>query len=163
MGAAGAKGDWKEFQRLQKEFDALQKKIDAPHQQAEAGMNAEFKALSARDAKVSISLKANHFFLEFGVAAPAKLAPIAGNPVYRISKEYYTDEHGWIEGTTCALIGSWKPVMQNGEKGFAATLEKNLPHTSLQTVLICAQGEQQRARALLEKVDWKALKALAAK
>lgn len=160
---AAVKGDLKTVERLQKEMDAVGQKMFNPHIEAEGRMNAENKALAARDAYARLSFAVNESWLAFqeDLKGPAKQAPIAGNPAYRLNDERYFDNHAeWVEGTTCVVIGPWKPATRGGEKGVAASHKKKAPHTQVQSVNVCAQAEPARARALLEKVEWNTLRAL---
>lgn len=163
IGAAAEKGDMKAMERLQKEMDVVGQKMNEPFEEGDRRVDAENKALAARDAYVKLSFAVNEPWLGFrdGSKGPVKQAPIAGNPAYRIHGERYLDNYAeWVEGTTCVVLGPWKLATQGGEKGVAATFKKKAPHTGVQTVNACAQAEPARARALLEQIDWNTLKSL---
>lgn len=163
IGAAAEKGDMKAIERLQKEMDAVGQKMNKPFEEGERKVNAASKALAPRDAYAKLSLAVNESWLAFRNSSkgPAKQAPIAGNPVYRMNQEKYLDNHAeWVEGTTCVLLGSWKVANHKGEKGVAASHGKKVPHTLAQSVNVCVQAEPARARALLEQIDWSPLKSL---
>lgn len=163
IGAAAERGDVKTMERLQKEMEAVGQQMNRPFEESDRRIKAGSKAVAARDAYARLSIAVNESWISLPGASkgPLKQAPIAGNPVYRMNDESYPENYDeWVEGTTCVVLGPWKPANQGGEKGLAAGHKKKAPHTAVQSVNVCAQAEPARARALLEMVDWNTLKAL---
>jgi hypothetical protein len=161
-GDAAGRGDMKTFQRLQKEIDELGARMNAPADAADRRRSEKNKAMTPQDVSAGLRLTVNETRIAFqdDLKGPAKQAPVAGYPAYRLFDEaYFENTESWREGQTCVLVGSWKPDSKGGQKGAGAILNLKLPHTRIQNFSVCATAEPKRARALLGKVNWGVLKA----
>jgi hypothetical protein len=89
-------------------------------------------------------------------------APIAGVLIYR-ANDVRRGGSGWKDGETYAFVGNWKNVSQSGGVEMVSTINPKLPYTVVQAIVVTVGAEESRARAILEKTNWTALKALIAK
>jgi hypothetical protein len=159
--AAATRGDMNTFQKLQKEIDELGTQMYAPANTADRQRSDEDKATIPRDASVILNFTVNESRVAIlnELNGPAKQEPIAGNLAYRLSGESFSETRiEWDEGQTCVLVGTWKPGSKAGQKVVSTILNMQVPHTTVQNFTVCATAESKRARSLLEKVNWGALK-----
>ena len=86
--------------------------------------------------------------------------PVAGQKVYRTDGNRETGG-AWREGVSFVFLGAGWQLNGDGEDAYMeAVPAAGRPHTTVQTVLVRVQAEEQRARGLLARIDWKALKGL---
>jgi hypothetical protein len=166
IGKAAEKGDFKGMERLQREMETVGKEMFAPTEDFDKRIKAESKAAAGRDLYVRLSLGINEAWLSLGHErkGPVKLDAIGGNKTYRMDNEEYSENYAkWVEGTTCVVIGPWKPSDKEQQKALTADLSKKVSHTRVQSAHACAEGTPTRANEVLKKVNWDVLKGLLGK
>ncbi len=111
------------------------------------------------DTRAEITVMAN-VTVESFMAPFAESEPVNGHPVYRTEGELDPDQ-GWQEGVSFVFLGPGWQLNGEGDEAYMESLpESDLPHTRVQTVLVRVQAEEERARALLGGINWKALERL---
>jgi hypothetical protein len=113
--------------------------------------------MSARDVSIKVSIQVNEF--SHGLYESVVLdAPVAGGLTYRSQGEW-TKDNGWREGTTYVFLGKgWQMKTDGGT--IETKAQKGIPPTAVQTIFVWVQADPARAKQVLEKIDWNALKKL---
>jgi hypothetical protein len=151
------KGDRAEIQRLQKEMSVVAEKMKNLSSPAiQAVQNAIPKM--PLDVEINIRVTANDFSQSLRSGTTAE-APIAGVLIYR-DNALRSGAAGEKDGETYAFVGNWKNVSRSGRVEMASTPNPKLPYTAVQTILVVVGADKNRARAILEKINWAALQDL---
>ncbi len=149
--AASQKGDQAEIKRLQTEMQAASKAYqDATMSQNKGLMDAMSKG-KATDADVQIRVEVNARYEYLDVVGQETVAP--GLTGYRV-KGLSSDQ-----GATWVFLGPWQ-ISKDGTSTRFQLPQLSGPSCSVATVRVRVEAEQARAKTILEKVDWAALKAL---
>lgn len=156
LGAAVAKGDVAEVQRLQKKMEAAANALNQAYSERDARFTEAIRSREPHDVRVEIQIAANDLNVDLSHEFTEE-PPVAGAKVVRINDEGHTN-FGWQEGLTVAVLGKWR--LTRDHPGMAAEPDPGRPHTAVQTVVVGVRAEKARARRLLEGIDWAALKAL---
>jgi hypothetical protein len=154
MTEAAQKGDQARMQEIQKQLDPVSKEYQKVLQAQSQGFVDAAKAGEAKDATAAITVAANRFYEYLSNAA--KEAPVSGADVYRVE----SSGSGSQEGTTWVFLGPWRP--SEGGGGITLRAEEKAGSTAVRTIVIQVKADEARARAVLGKVDWAALKGLLA-
>ncbi len=115
------------------------------------------KGLDPPDVSVRVSVMVNHFYESIPKDA-ARQEPVAGGISWRTQSK---DAQGsWREGTTWVFLGpGWKLV--EGPGPYMETVPpKNAPALAVQNIVVKIQADPARAKGILAKIDWAALKKL---
>ena len=149
--AASQKGDQAEIKRLQPEMQAASKAYqEATTAQNKGLLDAASKGKAAdADAQVRIEANARYEYLE--VVGQETVTP--GITGYRVKGS------SGDQGATWVFLGPWQ-ISKDGTSTRFQLPPMNGPSCSVVTVRVRVQAEQPRAKAILEKVDWAALKGL---
>lgn len=149
--AAAQKNDQAEMKRLQPEMDAASKAYQAAMLAQNKGMmDAVAKAKTTdSDAKIRVEANTGYEFLE--VTAQETVAP--GVTGYRVAGR--NDE----EGTTWVFLGPWQITKDRSSTRFQIRPLQG-PPCAVVSVVVRVDATQPRALAILQKVDWNALRAL---
>ncbi|MFH1137629.1 MAG: hypothetical protein V1816_16290 [Pseudomonadota bacterium] len=159
IGAAAEKGDAAEMQRLQVQAEKVVARMNEINSKRNEALNQAVRAAEAHDVQVEIRMIANVFNEEF-------YGPFSEQPAFqgfkRVRTEGEQSEHyGWREGTTYIFMGDWKLVREDGGTPYFKALAKpGVPPTKVQTILARVKADPARAEAMIERLDWEALKAL---
>ncbi len=118
------------------------------------------KKMAPHDVTVKIEIRANE--LSLGIHEKISPAPaIAGGLVYR-SEGAYKSSSGWREGATYILLGkNW--TLRGKGRNLTTTAAKGVPHTRVQTIAVIVRADAERARQIVQKIDWGALQRLIGK
>jgi seryl-tRNA synthetase len=158
FGDAVGKNDKPTVERLQKEMDALSKKFQAITDANDKESDSIMEKMSARDVSIKVSIQVNN--LSEGLnESVVQEAPVAGCLTYR-SQGRWAKENGWLEGTTYVLLGKGWQLKTDGGTYIETKAQKEIPSTAVQTILISVQADTARAKKVLEKINWNALKKL---
>lgn len=156
--AAVEKGDMARFATLQQQMEALSLEINRKAGQSQESLDREIALGTPHDVDLKVYLETNRF--TEGFADPlSQTATMAGLPLVRAGEGEQT-RTGWQEGYTYVFLGDFSLKDEDGPVRMEAMEKQGLPHTAVQTVVVRVQGEQARAMAFLEAVDWQRLKAL---
>jgi hypothetical protein len=158
FGDAVGKNDKTTVERLQKEMDALSKKFQAITDANDKESDSIMEKMSARDVSIKVSIQVNN--LSEGLnESVVQDAPVAGCLTYR-SQGRWTKENGWLEGTTYVLLGKGWQLKTDGGTSIETKERKGIPSTTVQAIIVWVQADPARAKQVLEKIDWSALKKL---
>jgi hypothetical protein len=103
----------------------------------------------------------NSFTQELGLGFSQE-APVAGAEIKRLEDGGYKDS-GWTEGSSFGFLGTWT-IKRDGQMVWMEAQKKaGILYTSVQAVVVRVRGEKNRARKVLESLDWNALKSLLGK
>jgi hypothetical protein len=159
IAAAAKSGDWPAVRSAQEEIEAIAERIDSGSGQLDSEQEEALLCHEARDARAEITVMVN-VLVESFMAPFAETDPVAGHPVFRTDGDLDPD-YGWQEGVSFVFLGPGWQLNGEGEEAFMEALPRaDLPHTRVQTVLVRIQAEEERARTLLEGINWKALEGL---
>ena len=159
VATAADQGDWPSVRRAQEEIDAIAERIDSGSGQFDSEQEEALLCHEARDARAEITIMVN-VMVESFMDPFAETDPVAGHPVFRTDGDLDPD-YGWQEGVSFVFLGPGWQLSGEGEEAFMEALPGvGLPHTRVQTVLVRVQAEEERARTLLEGLNWKALEGL---
>ena len=149
--AASQKGDQAEIKRLQPEMQAASKAYqEATTAQNKGLLDAASKGKAAdADAQLRVEANARYEYLE--VVGQETVTP--GITGYRVKGS------SGDQGATWVFLGPWQ-ISKDGTSTRFQLPPMNGPSCSVVTVRVRVQAEQPRAKAILEKVDWAALKGL---
>jgi hypothetical protein len=154
--------NWDDTKRVQeaqmKMVEEMSKLTSLPPAEIAKKSDELNKKYTPHDVSVRIEIKANVFYTSFNEkASPA--APVAGGQAFR-SDSGYSENSGWHEGSTWVFLGkNWKLNKQGGTYVEAAA-DKTLPSTEVQTILVKIKADPDRAKQIISKMDWEALKKL---
>jgi len=158
FGNALGKNDKPTVERLQGELETNGKKlqdiIDANDKESDGIM----EKMSARDVSIKIGIQVNEFSEGLNESV-VQDAPVAGCLTYRTQGKW-TKSYGWLEGTTYVLLGKGWHLKTDGGTSIETKERKGIPSTVVQTIFVCVQADPARAKQVLEKIDWNALKKL---
>lgn len=159
LGAAAARGDQAEAQRLQKQMEEVSRAMARVFERHDRELRAAMDPHQARDVEAKVTILVNVFGEDFiGRATPEK--PVAGLAAYRQEGED-DPRYGWREGTTWVFLGpGWKLVKNEDSAHMENEPRPGLAHTEAQTMVARVRADPKRARKLVEAMDWNALKAL---
>jgi len=158
LGDAAGRNDKPAFERLQKELEMNAKKIHAITDANDKESDGIMEKMSARDVSIKISFHVNE--LSLGVYEPVvQDAPVAGCLTYR-SQGVWTKDNGWREGTIYIFLGKGWQLKTDGGTYIETKEQKGIPSTAVQAIFVWVQADPTRAKQVLEKIDWKALKKL---
>jgi hypothetical protein len=164
--AALAANDFEKVQRLCDRMAELEQQSESDPQGGAAAarrMKEEEREIrrefSPRDWKVAVLVTANSFFK--GFHQPVTEERIAGRLVYRREGDYL-DDGTWEDGCSYVFLGAdWGLTAGDVmERHMIATAQDGLPHTAVQTITVEVWADAQRARTILEAIDWNALEGL---
>ena len=149
--AASQKGDQAEIKRLQPEMQAASKAYqDAMMAKSKGLLDAAAKGRAA-DADAQIRVEANARYEYLDVAGQETVAP--GITGYRVKGSSGDPGAIWV------FLGPWQ-ISKDGSSTRFQLPPLNGPSCSVVTVRVRVEADQARAKAILEKVNWTALKAL---
>ena len=149
--AAAQKNDQAELKRLQPEMEAASKAYQEAAQAQNKGMMDAIAKGKATDVSVKIRVEVNAGYEFLEVTSQEALA--AGVTGYRVAG------HGDEEGTTWAFLGPWQITKDRSSTRFQIRPLEG-PSCRVVSVILRVDAAQPRALAILQKVDWTALKAL---
>jgi hypothetical protein len=115
--------------------------------------------MAIHDVKARIDIKTN--ISSEGIYEKAALGPsIAGGLVYQTPGEYSSNS-GWRESSTYVFLGNhWEMGTSGGTYiNFTPEMEAT-SSTLIQNIVVKIQADPDRAKQLIQKMDWDALKAL---
>ena len=154
MTQAAQKGDQARMQAIQKQLEPVGKEYQKVLQAQSQGFVDAAKAGEVGDATATVTVSANRFY-EY-LSKPVKEAPVSGVAVYRVEGSGSSSE----EGSTWAFLGPWRTAEERGATTLRA--DEKPGSTAVRTIQIHVKADDARARAILEKMDWAALKGLLA-
>jgi hypothetical protein len=158
FGDAVGKNDKPAIERLQKEMESNTKKLKVILDANDKEFDGILEKMSARDVSVKVSIQVNEFSLGlYETVVPD--AAVAGCLTYRSQGEW-TKNNGWREGTTYIFLGKGWQLKTDGGTYIETKAQKGIPSTAVQTISVSVQAEPVRAKQVLEKIDWSALKKL---
>ena len=149
--AAAQKNDQAELKRLQPEMDAASKAYQAAMMAQNKGMLDAAAKGQATDADAKVRVETNSRYEYLQVAGQVAVGPgITG---------YHVKGSGDNLGTTWVFLGPWQ-ISKDGSSTRFQLPQLTGPSCSVVTVKVQVEADQARAKGILEKVDWAALKAL---
>lgn len=157
---AAISGNYDEVQRIQAEMEKITAILEAGFQASDEERNKLMEQMLPHDVDAGIRIYANYlFFALYSEDEIKKEASIAGGTVYRTAGQF-SPERGWEEGTTYVFLG--KNWLLSREMGFEMvyTVNEKIPLTAIQAITVAVQADPERARDLLNRIDWNALKSL---
>ena len=155
FGAAIQKNDTAAAKRIQEQLRSVSEELQKVLTAQSAGFTTAAKASEVHDVQAEVSLQANGTYAYLRRATPE--APLAGLPVYRTEPD---GQDTRAEGTTAVFLGPWRSSPQSGGTALQAPPPTGASTTSVQTLIVRVKGDRARARAILEKVNWPALRGL---
>jgi hypothetical protein len=158
LGDAAGKNDNPTVERLQKELETNAKKIQAITDANDKESDSIMEKMSARDVSIKISIQVNEFSRAL-YETVIQDAPVAGCLTYRSQGEW-TKDNGWREGTTYVFLGKGWYLKADGGTSIETKAQNGIPSTTVQTIFVSVQADPARAKQVLEKIDWNALKKL---
>ena len=114
--------------------------------------------MSARDVSIQASIQVNNFHAGL-YETVVQDAPVAGGLTYRSQGEW-TKDNGWREGTTYVFLGKGWQLKSDGGTSIETKAQNGIPSTVVQAIFLSVQADPARAKQVLEKIDWNALKKL---
>jgi hypothetical protein len=158
FGDAVGKNDKSAIERLQKEMESNSKKLQVILDANDKEFDSIMEKMSARDVSVKVSIQVNEF--SHGLYESVVLnAPVAGCLTYR-SQGVWTKDNGWREGTTYVFLGKGWQMKTDGGTSIETKAQNGIPSTAVQNIFVSVQADPARAKQVLEKIDWNALKKL---
>jgi hypothetical protein len=132
--------------------------MDAASKAYQAAMMAQNKGMldaaakgQATDADAKVRVETNSRYEYLQVAGQVAVGPgITG---------YHVKGSGDNQGTTWVFLGPWQ-ISKDGSSTRFQLPQLTGPSCSVVTVKVQVEADQARAKGILEKVDWAALKAL---
>ncbi|MGA9750793.1 MAG: hypothetical protein WBS54_03295 [Acidobacteriota bacterium] len=155
FGAAIQKNDAAGAKRIQDQLQSVSQELQKVLTAQSAGFTAAAKAGEIHDVQAEVSLQANSTYTYLRRGTPE--SPQAGLPSYRMEPDPKNTQE---EGTTAVFLGPWRASPQSGATAMQATSPAGTSTTSVQTLIVRVKGDKARARAILERVNWAALKGL---
>jgi hypothetical protein len=154
---------WQDSKRLQesrmKEAEEIQKLAKNPASINDNTTKEISKKCAAKDATLNIKLATNahSMSIQKGFAA---IAPVGGGQAFRKESEY-GDSGSWTEGTTYVFLGKgWKLTGSGSSRYMESSAVKGAPVDAAQTIVVQIQADPERAKQVIAKIDWEALKKL---
>lgn len=152
------KNDTKEIERISGEMG----KIDEKFQDRRASQEDELeKNKIPRDTCVIVTVMVNDF--QQTVWQCEKQPSIEGCQVYRsTSQEAICDTSlgRWLEGSTWMYLGNnWK-LKNDGYGSFIFSPANGVPYLTVQAMVVQIEAEPERAKQMLQQIDWASLKKL---
>lgn len=160
LGKAVEAGDMAKAQEIQ----AKMEKTVAPMNQEAAARDAAYsenqRENALTDMILEVNIQANVFTLSLDENWKQD-EPIRGrDQVYR-TEGYFDSNDVWHEGYTYVFLGQgWQLYDENGYPLLQFELINWKPHTRVFAVVVQVQGEEQRARAMMKKIDFDKLEDL---
>ena len=161
MGAAMNKGDMPEGLRLRQQMEPYLSQLQAIHEDRDRQFEDILRENQPKDARASLSIHINSLGEEF-TGPLAALPPLAGAQAWR-TQGAYSPNQGWREGVTVVLLGEWTMDKAGDSTILTAKTRPGLPATTVQTVVVRLSAGQDRARQMLESLDWAQIKDLLGK
>ncbi|MGD0339778.1 MAG: hypothetical protein ABSB78_13435 [Bacteroidota bacterium] len=158
FGDAAGKNDQPTVERLQKEMEANAKKIQAITDANDKESDGIMQKMSAHDVSIQVGIQVNEFSHAL-YETVVQDAPVAGGLTYR-SQGVWIKDKGWREGTTYVFLGKGWHMKTDGGTSIETKEQKGIPSTAVQTIFVWVQADPARAKQVLEKIDWNALKKL---
>ena len=160
LGKAVEAGDMAKVQELQ----AKMEKAAAPMNQNAATRDAVFSENQRENALTDMALEVNiqaNLFSQTLDDNWKKDTPIQGRRhVYR-TEGYFDSNDVWHEGYTYLFLGQgWQLFDEDGYPMLQFELINWKPHTRVFALVVRIQGEESRARAMMEKIRFDKLEAL---
>jgi len=149
--AAAQKNDQAELKRLQPEMDAASKAYQAAMMAQNKGMMDAVAVAKTTDSEAKIRVEANGGYEFLEVSVQETVAP--GVTAYRGAGR--SDE----EGATWVFLGPWQITKDHSSTRFQIRPLQG-PSCAVVSVVLRVDATRARALAILQKVDWTALKAL---
>jgi len=154
---------WQDTKRMleaRAKLDAeLEKLAKGPAENmTEKNINELSKKTAAHDVKIRITLDVN----QFGLGLDEKTKPaasIAGGLVFRSEGED-SPNTGWHEGATYIFLGKGWKVKRDGVTSVDTTTVKGVPSLTVQAIVVRVEADPERAKQIISKIDWEALKKL---
>ncbi len=157
LGDAISKNDQAGGQKIMKQLEALQKKIEVVTNAQDKEMDAALEKTSARDVSANVRIYVN-LFSEWTnpstVAGPA----VAGFKSFQ-TKGGWTKERGWSESITYVVVTKQNQVSLQ-DSYITIAEPKGVPSLAVQAIILSVQADPARAKGILQKIDWAALKRL---
>jgi hypothetical protein len=158
FGEAVGKNDKTTIERLQNEMELNTKKLKVILDANDKEFNDIMEKMSARDVSIKVSIQVNEF--SYGLyETVVQAASVAAGLTYRSQGEW-TKNNGWNEGTTFVFLGKGWQLKTDGGTYIVTKAQKEIPSTAVQTISVSVQADPVRAKQVLEKIDWNALKKL---
>jgi len=158
FGDAVGKNDKPAIEQLQKEMESNTKKLRVILDANDKEFDGIMEKMSARDVSVKVNILVNEF--SHGLVEPVVPdAAVAGCLAYRSHGEW-TKDNGWREGTTYVFLGKGWQMRTDGGTFVETKAQKEIPSTAVQTIFVSVQADPTRAKQVIEKIDWNALKKL---
>lgn len=151
------RGDIAKANQLQAEMEQLSQTLNGVLASQDQERSDAINQNCPRDVKLDIYVCANG-----SVSIPPdadEIDPIAGVRVLRTKGEF-SSERGWREGYSYVLLGSFWDEDISSFAGQSMELTRGLPLTQIQSIVVKVQADPKRARAVLQQIDWAALKRL---
>jgi hypothetical protein len=158
LGEAAGKNDKPTLERIQKEMETNTKKLQAILDANDKEFDGIREKMSARDVSIKVSFQVNEFSHAL-YETVVQEAPVAGGLTYRSQGEW-TKDNGWREGTTYVFLGKGWQMKIDGGTSVETKAQNGIPSTAVQTIFVSVQADPVRAKQVLEKIDWNALKKL---
>jgi hypothetical protein len=158
FGEAFGKNDKAKLERVQKELEVVQGKIQVITSAQDKEIDDIIRTKSPHDVRCRVDIKVNEFAESF-YDSISQESPIAGAKVIRTPGEY-SKNSGWREGTTYVFLGKNWQLKRNGGSYMEAKKTIDVPSLVVQTIIVEVQADPHRAAAILEKINWEALKKL---
>jgi len=118
-----------------------------------------FRKTAAKDATLKIKLETNAHSVSIQKDFVAA-APVAGGQSFR-KESAYGDSGSWNEGATLVFLGKgWKLTGSGSSRYMESSAVKGAPVDSAQTVVVKVEADPERAKQVIAKIDWEALKKL---
>lgn len=155
---AAGKNDQPTVERLQKELETNAKKIHAITDANDKESDGIMEKMSAHDVSIQVGIQVNEFSHAL-YETVVQDAPVAGGLTYR-SQGVWIKDKGWREGTTYVLLGKGWQLKTDGGTSFETKERKGIPSITVQAIIVWVQADPSRAKQVLEKIDWSALKKL---
>jgi hypothetical protein len=158
FGDAVGRNDKPAIERLQMEMESNTKKLKVILDANDKEFDGIMEKMSARDVSIKVSIQVNEFSHGL-VETVIPDAAVAGCLTYRSQGEW-TKNNGWRDGTTYVFLGKGWQLKSDGGSYIETKALKGIPSTAVQTLSVSIQADSARAKQVLEKIDWTALKKL---
>lgn len=159
-------GDKAKQEEIEKEMEKVKQQLDPANQPG-----AQTAQEANRDLEASVDVIVNEFPCRMiDLESPVvELPPIAGACVFRVEGKHMVSEgplrgYEGREGCTYVFMGNGWSLDEDDRvenRMIMSFPERDgVPHTTVQTIIIEVEADAERARSILESMDWNALNAL---
>ncbi|MFP4475457.1 MAG: hypothetical protein ACLFOY_07830 [Desulfatibacillaceae bacterium] len=157
LGEAMNQGDMAEVARLQKRMETVGQELSRAYDQRNTAVETAAREHEVKDVSMSVVLRVNS--LHHDLHGYTEAGSFSGMPMYR-SRGEHSAHYGWQEGNTVVFAGKGWRLARDGDSVWMSTEARDMPHTEAQTLVVRIQAEEGRARGMLERLDWAALRGL---